>query len=83
MDRDSWLDDIENLAFKSELQKLADSPMYPEEKHVLSDYGFVYYKMRNYEKALDLFERAHLIYPKVKYYRRLSQLARKKIEQEA
>lgn len=37
MDRDSWLDDIENLAFKSELQKLADSPMYPEEKHVDED----------------------------------------------
>jgi hypothetical protein len=32
MDQESWLDGIEQLAFKSELQKLADSPIYSEEK---------------------------------------------------
>lgn len=35
MDHDSWLDNIEKLAFNSEisrLEKLADSPMYSEEK---------------------------------------------------
>jgi hypothetical protein len=32
MDKDTWLEDIEQLGFKSELQKLADSPMYPEER---------------------------------------------------
>jgi hypothetical protein len=31
MDKETWLDDIEGLAFKSELQKLADSPIYSEE----------------------------------------------------
>jgi len=53
---------------------------YPEKNYVLSDYGCVYYRMKNYEKALDLFERAHSMYPKVKYYQRLYQLTRKKIE---
>jgi hypothetical protein len=33
MDKDSWLDDIEQLSFYSELKKLADSPIYPEERN--------------------------------------------------
>ena len=53
----------------------------PEKNYVLSDYGCVYYRMKNYEKALDLFEEARSIYPKVRHYRRLCQLARKKVEQ--
>ena len=32
MEADSWLDGIDMISFKSELQKLADSPMYPEER---------------------------------------------------
>lgn len=55
----------------------------PEKKHVLSDYGCVYYKMKNYEKAFDLFDKARSMYPKVRYYHRLCQLVKKKIEQKA
>jgi hypothetical protein len=34
MDKETWLDDIENLSFRSELQKLSESPIYPEEKNI-------------------------------------------------
>ena len=42
MDYDSWLDNIEKLAFNSELsrlEKLADSPMYSEEKIPEDEYN--------------------------------------------
>ena len=53
----------------------------PEKNYVLSDYGCVCYRIGNYEKAWDLFEKARSMYPKVRYYQRLCRVARKKIEQ--
>jgi tetratricopeptide (TPR) repeat protein len=52
----------------------------PERNYVLSDYGCVCYRMGNYEKAWDLFEKARSMYPKVRYYRRLCKVVRKRIE---
>lgn len=51
----------------------------PEKYYVLSDYGCVCYRMGDFEKAWDLFEKAHSMYPKVQYYGRLCRLVRRKL----